>query len=227
MKKMAVVLTVLFTSAIANAHNVWVETVKDEADQYVVKFGHMETESYPESKLKAVKLLDDMGKVTPANIQFKQGEAYFAAPKTSIVFVKFDNGVWSKLPSGKYVEKTKKEEPTAVLSINPVKFGKAILAWDEAAYKGHQMKYELVPQTMPKAGQPMDILVLVDGKPVKDIKVGLGEDHPYNLTNEKGIAQFTPAAGYNKVWAEFEEKVADNSDYNERSIEYMLTFDVK
>ena len=53
------------------------------------------------------------------------------------------------------------------------------------------MDYELIPQSEPKAGQPLDILVLVKGKAVQGIKVGLGEDHPFNLTNEKGIAQFT------------------------------------
>ena len=47
------------------------------------------------------------------------------------------------------------------------------------------MDYELIPQSEPKAGQPVDILVLVKGKPVQGIKVGLGEDHPFNLTNEK------------------------------------------
>ena len=44
---------------------------------------------------------------------------------------------------------------------------------------------ELIPQSEPKAGQPLDILVLVKGKAVQGIKVGLGEDHPFNLTNEK------------------------------------------
>ena len=143
------------------------------------------------------------------------------------MFIRFDNGVWSKLPSGKYVEKTKQQEPTAELSVNPVKFGKAVLHWDDQAMKAHGMEYELVPQAQPKAGKPLSILVLHKGKPVKDIKVGLGEDAPFNLTNDKGIAEFTPQAGYNKVWAEFEENVKGNPDYDSRSIEYMLTFDAE
>ena len=63
--------------------------------------------------------------------------------------------------SGKYVEKTKQQAPDAVLSVNPVKFGKAILHWDAQANKSHNMDYELIPQSEPKAGQPLDILVLV------------------------------------------------------------------
>ncbi|WP_032092189.1 DUF4198 domain-containing protein [Necropsobacter rosorum] len=227
MKKTALFLTALFTAALANAHNVWLEPVQGEPGQYVVKFGHEETESYPQSKLKAVRLLDAKGGLHDAEVSFKQGEAHFAAPDAAIVFVRFDNGVWSKLANGKYVEKTKRQAPGAVLSINPLKFGKAILRWDEQADKAHNMDYELIPQSEPKAGQPLDILVLVKGKPAHGVKVGLGEDHPFNLTNEQGMAQFTPKAGYNKVWAEFDEPVEENPDYTERSVEYMLTFDVK
>ena len=174
-----------------------------------------------------MRLLDAKGQLQNAKVNFKEGEAHFAAPDAAIAFIRFDNGVWSKLPSGKYVEKTKQQAPEAVLSVNPIKFGKAILHWDAQANKSHNMDYELIPQSEPKAGQPLDILVLVKGKPVQGIKVGLGEDHPFNLTNEKGIAQFTPKAGYNKVWAEFDEPVKENPDYTERSVEYMLTFDAK
>lgn len=227
--KTSVICTALFAASLANAHNVWLEHIKDAnaAGQYVVKFGHEQTEAYPEQKLKAVKLLDSKGNITNATYQFKEGEAYLNAEKASQVFIRFDNGVWSKLPSGKYVEKTKQQEPTAELSVNPVKFGKAVLQWDEQAMKAHGMEYELVPQAQPKAGKPLQILVLHKGKPVKDIKVGLGEDAPFNLTNDKGIAEFTPQAGYNKVWAEFEENVKDNPDYDSRSVEYMLTFDAE
>lgn len=227
MKKTALLITALFGASLANAHNVWLEPVKDVKGQYVVKFGHEETETYPQSKLKAVRLLDAKGQLQNATVNFKEGEAHFAAPDAAIAFIRFDNGVWSKLPSGKYVEKTKQQAPEAVRSVNPIKFGKAILHWDAQANKSHNMDYELIPQSEPKAGQPLDILVLVKGKPVQGIKVGLGEDHPFNLTNEKGVAQFTPKAGYNKVWAEFDEPVKDNPDYNKRSVEYMLTFDAK
>ena len=210
MKKTALLITALFGASLANAHNVWLEPVKDVKGQYVVKFGHEETETYPQSKLKAVRLLDAKGQLQNATVNFKEGEAHFAAPDAAIAFIRFDNGVWSKLPSGKYVEKTKQQAPEAVLSVNPVKFGKAILHWDAQANKSHNIDYELIPQSEPQG-----------------IKVGLGEDHPFNLTNEKGVAQFTPKAGYNKVWAEFDEPVKDNPDYNKRSVEYMLTFDAK
>lgn len=226
LNKLTLVLTALCTTSFACAHNVWIEPSK-ESGQYVVKFGHEETETYPESKLKAVQLMDAEGKMKQADYYFNQGEAYFSGDDSSLVFIRFDNGVWSKLPNGKYVEKTKRQEPSAEFSINPLKAGKAVLKWDNQALKAHGMEYELIPQTKPQVGKPLHILVLHNGQPLKGIKVGLGEDHPFNLTNEKGIAEFTPVKGYNKVWAEFEEEITDSPDYDRRSVEYMLTFNTE
>ena len=85
----------------------------------------------------------------------------------------------------------------------------------------------MIPQEKAQANKPLSILVLHNVKPVQGIKVGVSEDAPFNLTNEKGIAQFTPTKGFNKVWSEFEEKVTNNADYDRRYVEYMLTFDAK
>ena len=51
--KTSVICTALFAASLANAHNIWLEPVKDAnaAGQYVVKFGHEQTEAYPEQKL--------------------------------------------------------------------------------------------------------------------------------------------------------------------------------
>ncbi|OOF59156.1 DUF4198 domain-containing protein [Rodentibacter genomosp. 2] len=224
-KKIAVGLTALFTLSMANAHNVWLELTSSQGE-YVMKFGHTETESYPQHKIQSLQILNSQGKLTALDYQFKNGEAY-VIPKSDMVFMTFNNGVWSKLPSGKYVEKTKREEPSVEFSTNPVKLGKAILKWDEHSFKAHDVAYELIPQARAEAGKPLAILVLHNGKPIQGIKLGVGEDAPFNVTDEKGIAEFTPEKGYNKVWAEFEENVADNPDYDRRTVEYMLTFDAQ
>lgn len=225
LKKITIGLTALFTLSMANAHNVWLERASSEGE-YVMKFGHTETEAYPQHKIQSFHILNSQGKLTALDYQFKEGEAYIT-PKANIVFMAFNNGVWSKLPSGKYVEKTKREAPSAEFSTNPLKLGKAILKWDEQAFKAHDVVYELIPQAKAEVGKPLGILVLHNGKPVQGIKVGVGEDAPFNLTNEKGIAEFTPVKGENKIWAEFEEKVSENPDYDRRSIEYMLTFNAE
>ncbi|MCI7353176.1 MAG: DUF4198 domain-containing protein [[Actinobacillus] rossii] len=231
--KVATIVISLLGATVAQAHNVWIErsTENTKIPHYLIKFGHETTEPYSLSKLTSVSQLFH-GKIRTLSPAFNKmdnnkGEAIIAV-EGNIVFIEFNNGIWSKLPSGKYVEKTKKEAPDAEFSINPMKVGKAILSWDDGeALKAHQQAYELVPQSEPVAGKPLAILVLKNGKPVKGIKVGLGEDKPFNLTNEQGIAYFTPTVGFNKVWAEFEEKVADNPDYTDRSYEYMLTFEAR
>lgn len=231
--KIATIAMCLVSSTIAQAHEVWLERspLTTKIPHYLIKFGHETTEPYPLSKLTSVSQLFH-GKISPISPAFNKmdnnkGEAIIAV-EGNIVFIEFNNGIWSKLPSGKYVEKTKKEAPNAEFSMNPMKLGKAILSWsDGEALKAHQQAYELVPQSEPVVGKPLAILVLKDGKPVKGIKVGLGEDKPFNLTDEQGIAYFTPTAGFNKVWAEFEEKVTDNPDYTDRTYEYLLTFEAK
>ena len=74
MKKTALLITALFGASLANAHNVWLEPVKDVKGQYVVKFGHEETETYPQSKLKAVRLLDAKGQLQNATVNFKEAK---------------------------------------------------------------------------------------------------------------------------------------------------------
>lgn len=228
MKKTVFILTALFALP-ATAHNVWLQKDPRHNDAYVLKFGHETAENYPESKVKSVRAITGDGKDGKVTLNFRpaqdgKGETHIKADNAAIIYMQFDNGVWSKLASGKFVEKSKKNAPDAEFSLNPVKLGKAILSWNEQATKPHNMNYELVPQTKPKAGKPLAILVLRNGIPVAGIKVGLGEDQPANLSDENGIAQFTPSRGFNKVWAEFNEKVTDNPDYTDRSIEYLLTF---
>ena len=227
--KLSLFLTTLCATFSAQAHNVWFELTANQ--QYVLKFGHETPEFYPEAKVKRVRYIDEKGMVHDTQFAFQtkegnKGEAVVGDKGAVIYYALFNNGVWSKLPSGKYVEKTKREVPEAELSINPIKLGKSIVKWDDNATKYHNMAYELVPQSKPEAGKPLEILVLKNGKPVEGIKVGLGEDKPFELSNAQGIAKFTPTKGFNKVWAEFEEKVTDNPDYTDRSYEYMLTFDV-
>ncbi len=233
MKLTSTLIATLLFSSVASAHNVWLEPESNTGgiQRYVVKFGHEQTEFYPQAKLKRVRYIDEQGKVQDTTFEFNakqgdKGEAVVGDKGAKIYYTLFNNGIWSKLPSGKYVEKTKREVPNAEFSINPIKLSKSIVKWDDDAMKYHHMDYELVPLSKPEAGKVLDILVLKQGKPVQGIKVGLGEDQPFNLSNAQGIAQFIPTQGFNKVWAEFEEKVAGNPDYSDRSYEYMLTFDV-
>ncbi|MGC6248703.1 DUF4198 domain-containing protein [Bisgaard Taxon 45] len=227
MKKLLLSTALMTLSAVAMAHNVWLES-SNQPHEYVVKFGHEKTESYPEHKLtKTVAVLGDATQET-LKATFKKGEAYLTTPeKTSLVLLAFDNGVWCKKANGKWVEQTKKNTPDAVSCVAARKGGKAVLKQDDNFLKAHGQQHELVPQAKPEVGKPLAILALVDGKPAAGIPIGLGEDLPSEKTNDQGIAYYTPTAGMNKVWSEFATDTKDNPDYDQVSVEYMLTFEVK
>ncbi|MGC7561211.1 DUF4198 domain-containing protein [Pasteurella sp. PK-2025] len=227
MKKLLLSTALIALASPAIAHNVWLER-SGQANEYVVKFGHEKTETYPEHKL--TKTIAVLGDSTQENLKatFKQGEAYVTpSEKTSLVLLAFDNGIWCKKPNGKWVEQTKRNTPDAVSCVAARKGGKAVLKQDDTFQKAHGQAQELVPQGKPEAGKPLAILALIDGKPAAGVPVGLGEDHPSEKTNEKGIAYYTPTAGVNKVWSDFTTSTKGNPDYDEVSVEYMLTFEVK
>lgn len=225
LKKSLCLALLLGFSAQALAHNVWLEPAQGQY-QYVVKFGHEQTESYPEAKLQQVSYISPQGKLQQVTPTFIEGEGYFSAEQAEIVFLTFDNGVWSKLPNGRYVEKTKQQEPNAVLSLKPIKYGKSILTWSEQAYRAHQQPYELVPLAKPEAGKPLAILVLHQGQPVAQAKLGEIEQAPVATTDQQGIATVPVHSGLNRIWTSFKQDQAKAGEYDYQSVEYLLTFQV-
>lgn len=225
--KTSLILSALLAPTMSFAHNVWLES--DDNNTYVMKFGHTETESYPEEKLLSAEAINAQGEIAELTKEYKNNEFHFTiSDEVSQVFLQFDNGVWSTLPNGRTVEKTRAEAPDATLTKNPMKYGKAILNWDEQATKKHDVKYELIPQGQAKVGENLPILVLVDGKAAEGIMVGESEEDTNLIpTNEQGLVMYRVQSGTNKIWAGFEETPAKNEDIDTRSIEYLLTFEVK
>ena len=218
----------LLLSSSSMAHNVWLEPTTENS--YVMEFGHEETMGYAKEKLIDVRAIDNQGQVIDVKKQYNDDVQKFfftLDPSTSLVFLQFNNGTWSTLPNGRTVEKTRQEAPDATTTTNYMKYGKALLRWDEQATKQHDVKYELIPQGSPRAGESLAILVLVDGKPMEGIKVGAAEDDVMP-TNSQGLVMYAVQEGTNKVWAEFEEKVDNaNQSFDTRMVEYVLTFEGK
>ncbi|WP_273384603.1 DUF4198 domain-containing protein [Actinobacillus porcinus] len=226
MPKLTALLTAVFAFP-AVAHNVWLEKTAN-GTEYVVKFGHKETETYAEHKLTKVTAALKDDRQQPLKTVFNNGEAYINLPTdTDLVLIDFNNGTWCKMPNGKYVEGSKTNTTNAVTCLAAQKIGKSVIKVDDNLLKSRYERYELIPQSLPEAGKPLAILALKNGKPVQGIGVGEGEDAPLQQTNEQGIAYYTPKAGLNKVWAEFTEDTPNNPDYHSVSIEYLLTFELK
>ena len=78
MKLASTLITTLLFSGVASAHNVWLEPESNMGgiQRYVVKFGHEQTEFYPQAKLKRVRYIDEQGQVQDTMFEFnaKQGD---------------------------------------------------------------------------------------------------------------------------------------------------------
>lgn len=78
MKLTSTLIATLLFSGVASAHNVWLEPESNTGgiQRYVVKFGHEQTEFYPQAKLKRVRYIDEQGKVQDTTFEFnaKQGD---------------------------------------------------------------------------------------------------------------------------------------------------------
>lgn len=215
---------------VASAHTAWFESDPAGAGRFVLLFGGHEgkTEPYPPEKVISVAALDERGQAIDAQRLFgPQGLVLAPARRASLLTVHFDNGIHTRGPDGKSVPSPMNAVPGATRGVRAIKYGKTVLRWSSTAVlqpAGQPM--EIVPLEAPRAGQPMRLRVLRDGRPAVDIAVARDEGvEGAPKTNEQGEVSFTPQPGWNKVWAGQRTPVADNPAFNELSIEVLLVFE--
>lgn len=215
---------VVICSSISHAHAVWLEKSTQQDYPLVVKFGHEETEPYPEHKLKSIQSINHQGQLVALAPHFIKGEAYIAQPQGSVVFLRFDNGIWSQQSNGKFVEKSRAEDASLKKSTHHLKLGKNILHWDDAALNNYHQTYELIPLSKPQVGQPLSLRVLHQDKPLSGISVTDGTDS--QQSNADGIVSFVVKSGSNRWLAVFEEPSDNTKEYDKTKIEYLFSFDM-
>jgi uncharacterized GH25 family protein len=168
------------------------------------------------------------------------GEAVFAKPGAGILRVHRLPQVWTLTPEG-MKKGTKKDFPGATKSNRYEKFAKAVVAVGGStagfdAVLGDRL--ELVPLTDPaavKAGQDMDVKVLLDGKPMPSVVLATYDGFTktpntyayYTETDDKGVAKVRIThPGLWMVRTEAKEAVS-GSDVEQESLRATLTFFVK
>lgn len=227
----AVFVAAAATSLNAAAHTVWLETVAGHPDEFRVRFGgHAgKLESYAPEKLKSVDAKDTQGK--PLSIEKTidaDGVVLHVDGRPALIAMHFDNGIFSYAGSGRSIEKPMNEVPGATRATYAVKYHKTIVAWSTLATTPLGQPFEVLPldATAPRADVPLRVQVLRDGKPVAGVKLGRGEEGSANdpVTDDRGIAAFTPVKGFNKLWAGKRYAVGDDPRYTELSYEYLLGF---
>lgn len=218
----------------ALAHTVWLEPVAQGAGEYQVFFGgHAgKLEPYAPEKLKEIEALDRAGK--PLAVSHKvttEGVRLHVDGTPAMIAVHFDNGIHTRPPTGRSVEKPMNEVPGATRATYAVKYHKTIVDWSPRVVHVIGQPFEVVPLSaeQPVADQPFRVRVLQDGKPVAGVKLGRGEEGTAEdpVTDADGVAAFVPKRGFNRLWAGKRIPVTGNPKYTELSYEYSFGFDAK
>lgn len=217
-----------FATSIARAHTVWLDDA-GAPGRFALQFGgHAgKTEPYDAGKLRGVRAYDAAGRTLPVTRQDKDGRVHFMVDGASLVTVAFDNGYWSRTSDGRSVNRPMTEVTDAVSGVHAVKYHKRILSWSPVVQRPTGQPFELLPMTgtMPLAGRPLRIRVLIDGQPAAGVPLAFGEEGREVVTDADGVASLTPRAGRNRIWAGRREAVIADPATRQRSIEYSLVFD--
>lgn len=221
------ILMLFMKSSLLMAHSVWIEPTEKKHRYNVMFGGHAgKVVKYRPEKIKLVQAFDAFGKDLPVtrHDQFESSQLQLQ-PETALVAIYFNNGVWSKNKLGKSVNKPMDEVPTAIRATKAIKYHKAILEWSDVVFDSLGQEFEVIPldRSRPQAGKPMAVKVLLQGQPIEGVKLGYGELGEVGKTNARGITEFIPKPGFNKLWAGKRFQV-QNESYTELSYEYLLSF---
>ena len=79
--------------------------------------------------------------------------------------------------------------PSAISAAWAVKHHKTVVAWTPLVAKPAGQPFEVVPLSavQPRAGQPMKVRVLIDGKPAAGIKIAREEGQDEAVTDAQGV----------------------------------------
>jgi uncharacterized GH25 family protein len=193
----------------ACAHDVWISFAGEPSARVaIVNYGH--PNDRPPSfadKIVDADAISSNGKVAltgfhPMTVDGYPvvGSAPFADNERTLLSVRYDNGLWVKLPDGSYRNATKRLVPNAVECIWSVKFGKAFTGPGSAfnTELGHDL--EIIPLNDPaaiKRGETLAVKILYRGKPLAGAEVERGDgktvvpekDIPKFRSDEQGVAR--------------------------------------
>jgi nickel transport protein len=222
--------------AAVHAHTVWLEPAAAQhpgESRWEVRFGGHQGRvvAFEPGKLQSVEAWDAAGRpLASARQAGTDGVTVAIRGTPATVAMHLDNGIHSRVANGPSVEKPMDEVPGATKATWAPKWYKAILAWNDRSTLPIGQRFEVVPlaATPPRAGQPMQVRVLIDGRPAAGVRIGHGEEPPEGATptGADGVGTYVPTHGANRVWAGRRDPVAGNPRYTELSYEYVLAFEV-
>jgi len=229
MLRHVLLVAVLGAAAPAVAHTVWL--VPEPGGWHVRFGGHAGAiDRYPAAKLKTVTALTSSGRSLVVTRRTDDGGVHlsFSGPP-AVILAHYDNGIHTRRRDGPSVEQPMSRVSNAISATRALKWHKTIAAWSPIAVRALGQPFEIVPLSavQPVGGKPMQVRVLIDGKPAAGIPIARNEEGRDAVTDARGVASFTPARGFNKLWSGKRTPIRGNRDYTEDSVEYSLGFSAK
>ena len=231
MKRRIPILTLpfLLVAATCMAHDFWVEKA---GTTLKVVYGHgSQRLPYDPASIKEVHGFDAQGKEMQVGLEKKKDSALLV-PKgdASVITMTVDDGCWVKTIMG-LKKGSKRNTKRAIDSYQALDCAKAILAWGEAAGKPLGLKLEIVPLQNVfevKAGQKLQVKVLLDGEPLASAEVESLEHTKTAKTDANGIAEVPLSAeGLKVITARHRMPLKDNPDADALKLAASLTFGEK
>ncbi|MCB8819589.1 DUF4198 domain-containing protein [Microvirga rosea] len=222
---------VLGTTALsAQAHGIW---VAERLGDLAIVYGHgASDEAYDPHKVKAVVAYGKSGEPSDGTITRQSKNALVRPPENAAALtVVFDNGVWTKGPDGKSVNRPKREVPGAASASHSIKINKTILSAG-SSLKPVGLDLEIVPLVDPmtlKIGDDLPVQVLSRGKPLPGVSLNadyVNDGHgKSDKTDESGKVILTVRNdGLNVIGVGNTLKTPDNPDADQISYFATLSF---
>jgi len=211
----------------AQAHNVWLEP--DASGGYLIQFGgHAgQREAFAPEKLQGVRAFDRRGRSVGARVEpAPPGLRVLPAPEAAMIAVELDNGFFSGSAGGAMRNLPMDQNPGATRGVHARKFHKTVIVWNALTQRDIAQAFEVTPQQgrAPHAGEPLELKVQLQGKPLAGARVRLGENGPAVLTDGRGLAKIQTARGTNHVQVIYRQPVQGNVQITERSYEALFSF---
>lgn len=221
----------LFASSSVLAHGLWTEERRGNIE---VVYGHgAEDNAFKPEKISGAWAYDAAGKMIPVTVERLADHARLQPlKKPAVLGVALDNGAWSKTPEGQWINQGRSQVPNSTQSLHTYKYSLAIYAEGTKLPDLQALKLVIVPEVDPLKvgpGKPLPVRVLVDGKPMKGVKlIGDYRSAPHEVsavTDAEGRAQVTVRnEGLNIISAEVSLPVENDADIETRGLFTSLTF---
>jgi uncharacterized GH25 family protein len=163
-------------AGVAQAHGIW---FAERSNQLALIYGLGADDLdviKREPKVKSVTAYDEQGKEVPTQLT-ASGPLLVVdtGHQPAVVAGVMDNGLWSKTPDGKWLNKGKDEVPNATESLHTYKYAVHLrrpLHGPIPILAGQKLQIVPVGAQWPdRMGQPLRLRVLYDGKPVRGAQV--------------------------------------------------------